>query len=163
MEKLKYYIGKFYEIITSKCKIEFSYILYYPMIKLRLNKYEPKAFIFAEVYLSVHRDEYFGVPRHRVKPYLPSASFLEDLDDGALDTNEYNIKLYPFDWENYFIIDRYYNIHYDRHVNYDKYANTERLYNELGSNGSIFKNRRSKNIKRGGRGARRTSCRRRWT
>jgi len=41
------------------------------MIKIQMNKYDPTTFIFAKEYLIQHQIEWYGVPRHRVKPYLP--------------------------------------------------------------------------------------------
>ena len=77
----------------------------------------------------------------RVKPYLPP-SFLEDLDNGKLDFNEYEItSLRTFDWKEFFIVDMYYNKHYVMNKNYDMYINIERIYSELGSNGSRLKKR----------------------
>jgi hypothetical protein len=113
------------------------------MIKIQMNKYDPIAFILAEVYLMMQHDQWYGVPRHRVKPYLPP-SFLEDLDDGKLDFNEYEIRsLKLFDWQDFFIIERYYEKHYLMHKNYDKHVNIDRIYRELGSNGSSLKKKRS--------------------
>ena len=112
------------------------------MIKIQSNKYDPITFICAEAYLGFNRNEWYGVPRHRVKPYLPM-SFLEDLDNGKLDFNEYEIiSLITFDWKDFFIIESYYNKHYLMNKNYDKYVNIERIYSELGSNGSRLKKKR---------------------
>jgi hypothetical protein len=110
------------------------------MIKIHINKYDPTTFIFAKEYLIQHQIEWYGVPRHRVKPYLPQ-SFMEDLDNGKLDFNEYDLTCERFDWQEFFIIERYYNQHYLLNKNYDKYVNIERIYSELGSNGSRLKKR----------------------
>ena len=118
------------------------------MLKIQINKYDPIAFICAEAYLRFNHDEWYGVPRHRVKPYLPP-SFLEDLDNGKLDFNEYEItSLRTFDWKEFFIIDRYYNQHYLMNKNYDKYVNIERMYGELGSNGRHLKKKSHKGGKK---------------
>jgi hypothetical protein len=118
------------------------------MIKIQINKYDPIAFICAEAYLWFNHDEWYSVPRHRVKPYLPP-SFLEDLDNGKLDFNEYEItSLRTFDWKEFFIIERYYNNHYLMNKNYDKYVNIERMYSELGSNGSRLKKKSHKGGKK---------------
>ncbi len=108
------------------------------MIKIQINKYDPTTFIFAKAYLIRHQIEWYGVPRHRVKPYLPP-SFLEDLDNGRLDFNEYELTCERFDWQEFFIIESYYNKHYLLNKNYDKHVNIERIYSELGANGSRLK------------------------
>jgi hypothetical protein len=79
--------------------------------------------------------------------YLPP-SFLEYLDNGKLDFNEYDLTCERFDWKEFFIIDRYYNQHYVMNKNYDKYVNIERMYGELGSNGSRLKKKSHKGGKK---------------
>jgi len=113
---------------------------------IQINKYDPKVFKFAQLYLRVEVDQWLGTPQHR----LVSHEFLKDLDDGKLDFTIYDIKYNPvyFDGEECLILLRYYH----KHKHYDKYTNISRLYSELGPTGSIFKNRKkSKKSKSGGR------------
>ena len=112
---------------------------------IQINKYDPKVFKFAQLYLRVEEDQWLGTPRHR----LVSSKFLKDLDDGKLDSTSYNIKYNPvyFDAEECLILLRYYQIHEDTYTNYDKYTNVARIYSELGPSGSIFKSRKKKSNK----------------
>jgi hypothetical protein len=93
---------------------------------IQINKYDPKVFKFAQLYLRVEVDQWLGTPRHR----LVSHEFLKDLDDGKLDFTIYDIKYNPvyFDGEECLILLRYYH----KHKHYDKYTNISRLYSELG-------------------------------
>ena len=106
---------------------------------IQINKYVPKVFKFAQLYLRVEEDQWLGAPRHR----LVSSKFLKDLDDGKLDSTSYNIKYNPvyFDAEECLILLRYYQIHEDT------YTNVARIYSELGPIGSIFKSRKKKSNK----------------
>jgi hypothetical protein len=52
---------------------------------------------------------------------------MDDLDNVTLDFNEYDLTCERFDWQEFFIIERYYNQHYLLNKNYDKYVNIERI------------------------------------
>ncbi len=118
------------------------------MINIAIYKYDPTTYVLAKAYLLLHHTEWYGVPRHRVKPYLPSF-FLEDLDAGKLDFNEFKIiNFETFDWKDFFfILDRYYNKHFLLHKNHDKYATMERIYSELGVKGPHLKKKSHSRLK----------------
>lgn len=121
-------------------------------MKIKINKYDNEVYKFVKAYLKEYEEDWLFTPRHR----LASGDFFRNLEDGAFDSIEYDIKINPsvFNAEECFIVFRYYNIHKDMHKNYDKYVNLERMYSELGTKGSVFV---KKSIKRdGGRKSRRT-------
>jgi len=124
-------------------------------MKIQINKYDNEVYKFVKAYLKEYEDDWLFTPRHR----LASSEFFRNLDDGAFDSIEYDIKIntWIFNAEECFIVFRYYNIHKDMHKNYDKYVNLERMYSELGTKGSVFV---KKSIKKreGGRKSRRTRC-----
>lgn len=115
-------------------------------MKIQINKYNETTFEFAKAYLKYWASEWLPVPPHR----LVSPEFWKTLNDGQLDSNEYNIAFNPvrFDAEECMIVQRYYFRHVDKNT-HDKQniidnTNMGRIFMELGPNGSVFKNRRSR-------------------
>ncbi len=72
---------------------------------IKINRPTEQGIAFALEYLDEERDElpYYGpLTRRGVSPV-----FLNDLRNGNLDDNDYDIDLHPFSWKNYLIIKRY--------------------------------------------------------
>ena len=124
-------------------------------MKIQINKYDSEVFKFVKAYLKANEEEWLYTPQHR----LASSEFLRNLNNGAFDSIEYDVRFNPcvFNAEECFILFRYYNNHKDMYKNYDKYANLSRIYTELGLKGTIFKSRKNLS-KKGGR----QSCNRRY-
>jgi len=115
---------------------------------IQINKYDPAAFKFAQAYLEAEYDQWGSTPLQR----LVSDKFWEDLKNGKLDSNSYDITYNPsrFDGEDCLLLLRYHEKHNDMHKNYDRYANIGRFHSELGPNGSIFSIFKKKKYRKSG-------------
>jgi|LakMenE18May11ns_1017448.scaffolds.fasta_scaffold9932184_5 hypothetical protein len=82
---------------------------------IKINRPTEQGISFALEYLDEERDElpYYGpLTRRGVSPV-----FLNDLRNGKLDNNDYDIDLHPFNWNNYLIIKRYLDMMATREAN----------------------------------------------